>query len=422
MTLKQNFCSSPWFHMRIRNNGDMSYCRWAWKTVSTSSIKDQTPQQFFTHTMEPIRQAMLAGHAPTDCQACQQMEKHGKVSGRQKQLLKTGIRIDQFDKTMLSSPWLPVFKNGVPQMPQDWQIDLGNYCNSACVMCGPASSSRLAQEFKQLKLISSLPPANWSDDSALTQTAIDALLTSSKLKYIHFIGGETLITPAFEKILLALIQAGKNNEVTIGFTTNLTVWSQNIVDLLTQFESVHLGVSIECFSAVNDYIRWPARIETVTANLERWVGQAQHSNWLVQLRTTPTVLSVHDLISVYDYAWQHNIAVESCNFLQDPAHMRAATLPMAYRQPIIDNMKQWLANHSVSDQTVVNIRNPHMVKSQIWQDLASYVEYLNHEPDESYRLGELVTYLKQLESMRGNQVLDYLPQYEKLFRSAGYAA
>lgn len=422
MSFEQNFCSSPWFHVRIRNNGEIHFCRWALNSTVVGQLQKQTPEQFFTKTMEPIRQKMLAGSVNPDCQPCRVMEQHGKISGRQKQLLKTGIRLDQFEKTILSSPWWPVFKDNLPQMPQDWQIDLGNYCNSACIMCTPASSSRLAQEHLRLKLISSPPRANWSDDPVLTQRVIDALLACPKLKYIHFIGGETVITPAFQNILSKLIDAGKHKDVAIGFTTNLTIWPQSVIDLLTKFQSVNLGLSIECFSAVNDYIRWPACLDTVTANLQQWINQAQKSHWLVQLRTTPTVLSVHDLISVYEYAWQHDIAVESCNFLHNPTYMRPSVLPLAYRQPIIDNMKQWLADHQVDPQTVVNIRNPHMAKAQIWQDLASYVEYLNHEPDESHRLDELAVYLTQLESVRGNRVLDYLPQYEKLFRSAGYAA
>lgn len=422
MSFEKNFCSSPWFHMRVRNNGGMSYCRWAWGSETTGWIQQQTPEQYFSYSMEPIRQQMLEGQAPKNCQACKQMEQHGKVSGRQKQLLKTGVQLEQFEKTLLSSPWLPVFSNNLPQTPQDWQIDLGNYCNSACVMCDPISSSRLAKEHLRLGLISITPSANWSDNPSLVDRMISSLLSCDQLKYIHFIGGETLITPAFEQILQALVSAGKQRTVTIGFTTNLTVWSKKIVDLLTQFESINLGVSVETFTPVNDYIRWPSRIDSVKIILERWVQHARQHNWLVQVRTTPTVLSVYDLITVYDWAWEHNVGVESCNFLQDPTFLRPSLLPQDHRTPIVNVMKRWIANHSVESTTVINTRNPNFVKAQIVQDLASYVEYLSAEPDESHKLPDLMRYLLLTESTRGNRVLDYLPQYEKLFRTAGYTA
>jgi hypothetical protein len=73
-----------------------------------------------------------------------------------------------------------------------------------------------------------------------------------------------------------------------------------------------------------------------------------------------------------------------------------------------------------SCEQIVNIRDPNQAQQQIVQDLESYVNYLDNEPDESYRLTDLVQYLKKLESNRHNSVLDYLPQYEDLFRSAGY--
>ena len=149
MTFESSFCSSPWFRMRINNVGDYEYCRWAnFEHRDTNiNIKDCSPQQYFQQHMTPIRQQMLNGAAVPGCKECAQMEQHGKISGRQRQLLKIGVRTEQFAKTLASSPWVSEFANNLngqtQQLPQDWQIDLGNYCNSACVMCSPRSSSCL---------------------------------------------------------------------------------------------------------------------------------------------------------------------------------------------------------------------------------------------------------------------------------------
>ena len=75
------------------------------------------------------------------------------------------------------------------------------------------------------------------------------------LAYLHFLGGETVITPAFKIILQALIDNGISKNVTIGLTTNLTVWNQEIIDMLCEFKEVNLGMSVECFDPVNDYVR-----------------------------------------------------------------------------------------------------------------------------------------------------------------------
>ena len=127
------------------------------------------------------------------------MEQHGKVSGRQKQLLKTGIRDLYFEKTLISSPCKQDFdysyhtQGMTTRTVSDWQIDLGNFCNSGCVFCNPEFSSRLAAEFKKTGLIEQVPPATWCDDLELLDRFIQDLKNSSNLKYLHFIGGETVL-------------------------------------------------------------------------------------------------------------------------------------------------------------------------------------------------------------------------------------
>jgi hypothetical protein len=423
MTLKNSFCSSPWFHMRINNAGQYEYCRWAEKKLSHQySIANTDPDVYFQKHMAPVRQQMCQGQLPSGCAECVHMEQHGKVSGRQKQLLKVGVRLEQFEKTLKSSPWLDEFAGNpkTQQMPQDWQIDLGNYCNSACVFCTPTYSSRIATEQLKLGMIQQLPPANWTDSPDLVNRFVNCLQNSAHIQYLHFIGGETLITPAFKTVLQALIRAGLNRTATIGFTTNLSVWRADVVELLSQFHSVNLGMSVECFTPVNDYARWPTTLSVVEENMHRWIQHARQHGWLLQFRTTPTLLTVADLLTVYDQAWQHKIAIESCNFFNEPAFLRPAVLPTDQRQLIIQRMQQWIGQRRVEHEEIVNIRNPAVVEQQIVQDLASYVDYLTHEQDQSWRLPETVDYLRRIESQRGNSVLDYLPDYEQLFRTAGY--
>jgi len=73
-----------------------------------------------------------------------------------------------------------------------------------------------------------------------------------------------------------------------------------------------------------------------------------------------------------------------------------------------------------TDTQLINTRDPNHYQSQLCQDAVSYVNYLSTSADESYRLPDLISYLKKTESLRNNSVLDYLPEYEELFRTAGY--
>lgn len=415
--------------MRITNNGNMVYCRWSDKFGGTVNIRDINPVDFFQQHMAPLRQELLQGMRPSGCNECHQMEQHGKVSGRQRQLLKTGVRLEHFEKTMLSSPWAQQWSQNyhsgaTDQMPQDWQIDLGNYCNSACVFCSPEDSSRLAAEWKRIGLVNQLPQPNWTNYPTLVQKFVEVLLQSSHIQYLHFIGGETMITPAFKIILKALIAAGLHRSATIGFTTNLTVWDQELTDLLCEFSGVNLGMSAETFDTVNDYVRWPSQIQNVIDIRDQWVKVGRQQNWLIQLRITPTLLTISRLLTVYQYAWQEKITVESCNFLQKPEYLRPSVLPLHIRQQCIDQLHTWTSNFTASGTAsgtaVINTRDPAHDQQGILQDLQSYVNYLANEPDESARMPDAMIFLKKLEVSRGNCVLDYLPEHEQLFRSAGY--
>jgi hypothetical protein len=124
---------------------------------------------------------------------------------------------------------------------------------------------------------------------------------------------------------------------------------------------------------------------------------------------------------VYDYAWQKNISVESCNFINRPEFLRIGVLPDIVREEIAGELKIWIDNHAVDNGAqIVNTRDPNVAQVQIVQDAISYLNHLETTPDESDRLPELIDYLKLLESNRGNSVLTYLPQYEDLFRANGY--
>jgi hypothetical protein len=429
MSFEKSFCPSPWFHMRINNSGSYEYCRWRTKDAprfdATNNIREQTPLTYFQNTMSAVRADLLAGRRPEGCKECYEMEPYNKVSGRQRQLLKVGIRNEYFEKTLSSSPLRADFdysnaNQGVTTRGiADWQIDLGNYCNGACVFCSPESSSRLATEFKQIGLIDETPKAAWCDDPVLVERFIQDLIESDP-RYLHFIGGETLITPGFEKILTALVDHNIAKHITLGFTTNLTVWNDNTVDLLTKFKQVNLGMSVETLSSLNDYVRWPSKIDQVQTYLDQWVKLGKQHNWIMQLRITPTCLTVHELGNIYEYAWQHELSVESCNFITNPKIMRISVLPSEYRKVARDNLATWVNTHLVeSQEQLINTRNPTKFQEQLHQNASSYLEYLDSAPDESYLMPELVTYLKLLETSRGNSILNYLP-YEELFRNHGY--
>lgn len=436
MDFSETFCSSPWFSMRIHPNGDYGFCRWGNTTIerwnkSTNkkyNIKNTDPFDYFQNHMSEIRYDLLSGKKIEICQDCHLMEHHGKISGRKKQLLKTGIDTEYFNKSLLSSPWFFEFdksyeNNGCTnQLPVDWQIDLGNYCNSGCIFCNPESSSRLHSEFKKIGIPINGTPSNWSNDPILVDKLINGLKQIKNLRYIHFIGGEPLIMPSFEKILNELIKAGINKTVSIGLTTNLTVWNDKISELLSEFHEVNLGLSIECLHPINDYLRYGSKFEETKQYLDQCVSFGKKNNWLIQLRTTPTVFSIFYLDTLYDYALKNEVHIESCNFIDEPEFMRPSVIPKRLRRLVIVKLKNWVDKnkHYDSNTHSANNRSPKFIKTSLIRDLKSYIEYLENMESEEHRIPQLLEYINKLEISRNNSILKYAPEYKKFLQRYGY--
>jgi hypothetical protein len=93
---------------------------------------------------------------------------------------------------------------------------------------------------------------------------------------------------------------------------------------------------------------------------------------------------------------------------------------MPQRLAAADQLQTWINSQATDETKVINIRDLHHAQASAVQDAQSYVQYLTNAPDESHRLPALVEYLKKLEKSRSNSVLDYLPEYEQIFRAAGY--
>jgi len=98
------------------------------------------------------------------------------------------------------------------------------------------------------------------------------------------------------------------------------------------------------------------------------------------------------LTTVYDYAWQHGLSVESSNFLHEPKCLRIDALPKEMRTDIILQLRQWITDHPIEHEyeQVINTRDPQLSKAQLIEDLKSYINYLT-ESDHDRNFGTQVS-------------------------------
>jgi MoaA/NifB/PqqE/SkfB family radical SAM enzyme len=440
--LKDTFCSSPWFHIRINPAGYYIPCRWASEWLpedgkSAHNIKDTNLLDYMnSSTMREFRVDLLEGTPSDVCKGCYYEDHNHKLSGRHKQLLKSGIQISQFDKTLCSSPHYNSFvyslehQGATEHTPTDIQIDLGNTCNSACIMCNPTYSSKLAKDYKKLSKLNPIifpvyeEVKNWSDDSILVDKFIDNLLKIQGLKYLHFLGGETLYLKSFYKICQSLIDAGISQDIIIGTTTNGTIYTEELENIIPKFKQFHLGISIETVDGLNDYIRWPADTKEVLSNIDKFLILKNIYNLQITLRITPNIFSIYRITDLFEYMIKNNIIAESCNILSDPSCLRIELLPLSLRTRILNSIDELIIRHGmVKEKTILNRRRDDLIKPVIVDLVYEYQQLLKNiiEPDDAdLERHKLVEFIKSFESIRGNGILKYLPEYEEFLRSYGY--
>lgn len=438
--LKDTFCSSPWYHLRINHAGYYVACRWdpSYYQITDYHISNTSLLEYMNSTlMKSIRVDMLAGKKLHLCRGCYYEDEHKKVSGRLKQLLKSTIDINNFDKTFCSSPHYDLFKHSYENQgaldnpPVDLQIDLGNTCNSACIMCYPVNSSRLEDEYIKLSKIEPIlfqqsnKYPNWSEDPKLVEKFIDELKQISNIKYLHLLGGETLYQKSFYDICNQLINTGLSKNIIMGTTTNATVYNQNLEHIIGNFKQVHLGISIESTTGLNDYIRWPSQIDQVLDNIKKLLELRKQVDVQLSLRITPNVFTIYHIDLLFDFMIENNIIAESCNLLTDPSCLRIELLPDNLRANVLEKIERVINQYGTenTNQNIVNRRRNDLITPVISNVICEYKKFLEtytapaDVEEERYKL---VKFIKAFESLRNNTILDYLPEYEEFLRSYGY--
>ena len=430
------FCSSPWFHFKINSDGSYTTCRWSLKGNTDKSLYTHNLLEFHnSEVMCNLRKDLLDGKSLSQCNYCYYEESFGKLNGRQRQLLKSGVTVKEFDVTLRSSPHFDNFKfsienNGTSDLlPVDLQVDLGNTCNSSCIMCYPNASSRLQQEYQKLnQLEPKIFPiqniaASWTKNNDLVKKFINDIIKIPTLKYIHFLGGETLFEESFYTICEALIEAGISKNIIVGTTTNGTIYSDRLEYLMKNFKEFHLGLSIESVTHLNDYIRFPSQINTVLDNINQFLRfRRSNPNLYVSLRITPNVFSIFEIDRLFVYMIENNVIAESCNILTDPSQLRIELLSDDLRSIVKEKIKNIIDYYELEPSEIINVRRNDLIPEVIANVVLDYYKFICEYtvPDnvDELRL-ELVKYIKAFEILHKNSILDYLPEYEKFLRSYG---
>lgn len=226
-----------------------------------------------------LRKEFSQGLQPTACNRCWQAEKLGHKSRRQS-------AIEFFDLTEQDTT---VELNGLDHNAT-WA------CNMACIMCGPQSSSLWAKEkaYNKIDLVN-LGRHLQKDNNLLSNADL------SKIKKIHFNGGEPLLNNHQIELLTQIEKHGILKNVFISYNTNGSVFpSKQLIDYWSRSKLVKLFFSIDAIGDAFEFIRWPGKWIEVNSNIQK-MRELLPSNVMFGVNLTVGSYNILELKDVWQW-------------------------------------------------------------------------------------------------------------------------
>lgn len=228
-------CPLPFLQTTILGNSVYPCCDFVSSTPIGETNLDSLSNIFKSRRMDTIREKMLHGEKLPECSRCWIAEAQGSVSLRNHMLNKFS---DNLDFGLIDNPTL----KSVEISPQ-------STCNFTCRICNFISSSKIAQE--ELKYAQT-PEEKNSIKKIINLAQVDQELLLNDLENlakdieeIHLLGGEPFLWKPLSIFLKKLIKNNYAKNIKIIFNTNGSVYKIDVINLLRQFKSVEILISID---------------------------------------------------------------------------------------------------------------------------------------------------------------------------------
>jgi len=208
------------------------------------------------NNIENVRQQMLSGQRPQECDACWKLEDAGIKSDRM-------IKNESLDfyTDIDISMW---YENALYSKSKEirmLKVDTSNKCNSACLTCGPDASTHWRS------LLDKNNVSNQGKSWTIPLSDIEKSIDLSSLEMITFRGGEPFLSQTNFEILDKL-HGLKNHKCFISFVTNGSIRpNKRMTNILKKFNNVNFCFSIDGIGSVFEYMRYPLSWKTCEDNV-----------------------------------------------------------------------------------------------------------------------------------------------------------
>ena len=427
------FCNVPWHKIFIRSTGHYASCCVMKENLGTATVEQMSPDEWF-HSPEAdlIRLSMLNQEPVEACSKCHYNEQIGYESSRIKDNYKSFIFPgEQFDRSYSQSPWHAEFESsrnnqGATTLPpREYMLSLGNECNLACKMCFPIWSSRIADRYQSWNLLTDQLDVrnNWTTNEPAWRTLLQSLADNTSLVRLTLLGGETTMNKKFYELVDFLIEHDRTN-VILHFVTNATIYRQDLIDKLKQFQGLYIEFSLESVEPNNHYIRQGSDTEQVISNILKMQQQLQH-NANFTISSAPQALSINTYDKLIRWALEHRIPIQG-HPVTRPSYFNVTVLPLQLRRTLIPrflDLQDDLTNLVGQEtHTIAFGSDPNRISQVLLNETKSMINLLQQpEPDNAQQLQqEMIDWMMRWDQEFDLDARNYFPEHRHWLEKMGY--
>tara|TARA_B100001287_G_scaffold275967_1_gene285223 strand:- start:1577 stop:2881 length:1305 start_codon:yes stop_codon:yes gene_type:complete len=431
--MPNTFCPIPWNFQAVQNNGTVRVCCQMNMTLSRGTLfkEDGSPYNAGTDDLKKARNAkliknvrkdMLEGKWPNECMRCKQEEESGLRSRRIYENEAWNLNLHQAkeftdaDGTIDDEKYPLVY----------YDLRFGNLCNLACRMCGPEDSHTWYKDWAKMYgtewedthgkvKLEKNKKGRWVTDaydwhySTKFWNHIESNLKN--IEHVYMAGGEPLMIERHYEFLQKCIDANVAKNIVIEYNTNLTNIPPKVLPLWEKFKNIRVGASIDGIGDVLEYQRYPAKWKAIEKNMK--LLDSMPDNISAWIACTITNINVYHITEFIEWIVNQNFKkinsgktkILTHHVCHKPWYSSVRVLPKNIKNDILNHYEVWKQKNNFKDEKIST--RSHAI-------LDSISKYMLAK-DEENKLENFVTYTKELDILRNQNILNIVPQYEELF-------
>ena len=407
----KTFCILPWIHAFVDNNGEIKLCCIAKKGLAEENgklplnLQLQSLREIWNSAeMREVRRKMLAGEKVDACYQCDSAAFKGQTTNREihnHRWIITDPERHKWKKRVQDSINSDFH---IPDLPVHYDLRPGNLCNLKCRMCHADYSRLIRNDPVHSKWAYRSPDTTetrfsdgltWYESESVI---IDELLEDiQETRGFYLAGGEPLVNPFIKELIDILIERKVSHNISLEFSSNLTVFNEVFLKKLNSFKWVHMSLSIDGTGPVYDYIRYPGKWIDIERHLQRLSLFPKLSFCITATIQNYNVLSIIDL---FKYAESLNIPC-NLNPLHSPIYLNIGVMPKKARLLAAKRLKEYV------DRSPMIRNNPGMAAT-----INNVLLELEQVSEKLYRqnLREFMTFTNDLDKSRNQSFKASLPE------------